>query len=664
MRETLSRGFSLPAKPPWAYGLMCAVAISIPLLVVGHPHMAGLIALGAYFTAFGDTYGKPYGARAKTLAVTLVLNAAGFWLGSLLAPHPWLAVVAVGLVAAAGSQWRIVGIPPILSTVVGFYDAIPVALAPPLLIAAGGVFFTVMALAPWPWRRLDPLNEALAEACRALADMLEDVQDEDEWVRRRQRASKALDAVATASAAFHSAEDKHRAPDTYLQALTRIFHESVALHTLRAGVDVPTQALSTALREAADGSVVGVPAALADTAGFAEHVAGLRALQRTDPESLRTVALLGQARRCLDRIAAAVQTVGLLAAEGVEVPARLPSITWQPQRLIKSPEHAVRVGMAASAAMALMVSVHEHYGKWFVFTVLMGLRSTYGDTVDRVVLRVAGTVFGAFVAALTLAAVPGHLTIVVLVLVFGTLGFALREVSYGYWSIFATPLALMLTDFSTRLDWQAAGMRLLMTAGGGLVALVAARLLWPRGAALEIPGRVVDLLEEHAKLVRTLAEHDLDAVPDRTDAAGRSADALNAALDRLDKEPNGSAPKELREAVTLARKLRDDAMLLSAVMRGAHAGWEVTSALLDAAADRLDAVGNAAQDGKEPDGFNELADRVDTLMEEAANGEEVRKELRHAIAAQPALKTLYADALELASSASAASISSREMPSR
>lgn len=696
MRETLRRGFSLPAKPPWSYGLLCGVAMAIPLLagaLTGHAHAGGLIALGAYFTAFGDTFGKPYGERAKNLLAKVVLNAAGFWLGSLLVPHPWLAVAGVGLVAAAGAQWRIVGMPPVLSMVVGFYDAIPVAWSPPLLVAAGGLFFSVMALAPWPWRRLNPLKDALGEACRAMAAMLEglsapedgasvpkDQGPDEEWDKRRAAGSKALDAVATASAAFHSSEDKHRNPDTYLQALTTIFHESVALRALRAeagaDVDGPVAALSKALREVAEGSVAGVPGALAATADFAEHVAGLRARHRTDPESLRTIALLGQVRRCLDRIAAAVRTVGLMAAEGVEAPARLPRFTWQPDAIMKAPEHASRVGLAAAVAMALMVSVHEHYGKWFVFTVLMGLRTTYGDTVDRVVLRVSGTVFGAVMAAVTLAAVPGHFTIVVLVLVFGTLGFALRQVSYGYWSVFATPLALMLTDFATTLDWQAAGARLIMTVGGGVLALVAARLLWPRGAALEIPTRVVDLLEEHAKLVRTLAEHDLDAVTDRTDAAGQASDRLNDALDRLDKEPNGNAPDALREVITLARKLRDDAMLLSAVMRGAQAGWEVTSALLDSVADRLHAVANAVQDGKQPpeedvsEGLDELASRVDSLMEEAAAGEvsAVRRELRHAIAAQPALRTLYADARELArqtgSSASAASISSREMPSK
>lgn len=682
--RALLRGFSLPARPPWGYGLLCGVAIALPLLIgtlTGHPHDGGLVALGAYFTAFGDAYGKPYGTRARKLAVQVVLIAAGFWFGSLLAPYPWWAVAGIGLVAAAGSQWRVVGLPPVLAAVVGFYDALPVALSPPLLVGAGGVFFMAVALALWPVRRLAPLNEALAKACTAIAGMLDGLDlPEEEWAQRRQRGSKALDAVATASAAFHSAEDKEHAPDTYLRALTRIFHESVALRALKtdsgADLDEPVTALSTALREAAAGSVVGVPGALAATAAFAEHVAGMRAVQRTDPDSLRTVALLGQVRRCLDRIAAAVRTVGLLSAEGIEAPVRLPRFSWQVGALMKAPEHAGRVGLAVAAAMAMMLVVHEHYGKWFIFTVLLGLRSTYGDTVDRVVLRVAGTVFGALLAAVALAVVPGHFTLAVLVLVFGTLGFALREVSYGYWSIFATPLALMLTDFSVSLDWRAAGIRVIMTAGGGVVALVAARLLWPRGEAIRIPGLVVDLLTEHAALVRALAEHDLDAVPERTDAAGRAADGLNDSLDRLDKEPSGSAPAPLREAVTLARKVRDDAMLLSAVMRGGKAGWEATSAMLDTVADRLDEVAHAVLDERPPpaagelDGLDELAGRVDVLMEEAATGEvsAVRAELRHAIAAQPALSTLCSDALELArqtgSSASAASISSREMPSK
>ncbi|WP_214327216.1 FUSC family protein [Nonomuraea sediminis] len=657
----LRRGFSLPARPPWGYGLLCAVAIASPLLLgalTRQPLMGVFVALGAYFTAFGDLYGKPYGTRARALVVKLVLIAAGCWLGLLVAPWPWVGVAVVGLVAAAGGQWRLVGMPPVLATVVGFYAGLPASPGPPLQMALGGLVFCLLALALWPFRRLDPLKDALNEAVEAVGGMLEGLAlPEDEWVERREHGSKALDAAETASAAFHSTDDRTRSADAFVQTLVRIFHESVALRVLRAEavqdqaeIDKVVSALSAALRDPTR-----VRAALTQTAAFAEWISGLRARQRADPASLRRIAVLGQVRRCLDRIAVAVRTVGLLATDGVRAPARLPRFSWKLGA--EEPEHAGRLGIAAAVAMALMVGFHEHYGKWFVFTVMLALRSTYGDTVDRVVLRVAGTMVGASVAAVILAVVPGPYTIVGTVLVFATLGFALRQVSYAYWSVFATPLAMLLADFGTRLDWKAAAVRLALTVAGGALALVAARVLWPRGEKSKIHGLIVDLLREHGVLVRALAERELDRVPELTETAGQAADRLSESLDRLEKEPGGSAPPDLREAVTLARQVRDDAILVSAVLRGSEIGLDATAAVLDAVADRLATVAQAVRDDKEPPeadeleaGLSELAGEVTSLMEVAAAGEPsaVRRQLRHAVTVRPALKSLSKDALALA----------------
>ncbi|MFI9593455.1 FUSC family protein [Nonomuraea sp. NPDC052265] len=696
--RALRAGFSLPARPPWGYGLLCGLAVAGPLLagvLVGRPQSGAFLALGAYLTAFGDTYGQPYAARARFMAVKIVLIAGGCWLGLYLADRPWWAVLALGLVAAAGGRWRTVGTPPAFALVTGFYLAVPAGFGPPELMVLGGLLYAVLALALWPLRRFDPLTTALDEAVHATAGLLDGLAGDD-WDGLRERASKALGAAATASAAFESMDVTGRSADAYVKALVRIFHETVALRALRAaapdeqdGIDEVATTLAADLREAADGRRAGVVEALAVTADYAERLAARE--PGGDPAALRSGAVLGQARRCLDRIAVGVRTVGLLAARHVPPAGHglLPRPPWQPpagRRLLPrlpwrpppggsgrrlpwkpptggaGPGHAGRLGVTAAVAMALMLGVHEQYGKWFVFTVLLAVRPTYGDTVERVVLRVAGTVAGAAGAALILAAVPGPYTIVGTVLVFGTLGFALREVSYGYWSIFATPLAMMLTDFSTRLDWEAAGIRLALTAGGGVLALAAARLLWPRGQAGRLRGLSAELLREHARLIRTLAERDPDQLPDRTECAGTAADRLRESLDKLDKEPGGSAPAELRAALTLARKLRDDAILLGAVLRGAEQGSDATAGVLDAVADRLDAVGQAVRESEPPpaaDAFeselDEVAREVSSLMEEAAAGEgtAVRRRLRHAVTAHPALRSLCKDALDLAAEVTA-----------
>lgn len=728
--RALRDGFALPARPPWKYGLLCGVAVAWPLfagVTAGLPHSGAFVALGAYLTAFGDAYGKPYAQRAWNLVVKLVLVAAGAWLGLFLAPYPWWGAVVIGLVAAAG-RWKLVGTPPAIAAIVAFYLHGPVGLAGPLEMALGGAVFVLLAMAPWPVRRLDPLRDALGGAREALASLLDGVDlDEEAWGRLRERASKALEGAATASASFHAGEDTTRSADAYVRMLLRVFAETVALRRLRVEaaadrreIDEVVGALTVALRTKAPQDV---QAALDAAARFGEHASEVRSRSGADPASLRRVAVLGQVRRCLDRLVVAVRGIGVFAARGIRVPAMPPRVLWKPvvwrpvvwkpvlwrpaslerawrrgwrgarrwvSRVLRATwralgaggvaEHSGRLGIAVTVAMALVIGTHEVYGKWFVITVMLALRSTYGDTVERVVLRVAGTVLGAAVAALILAAVPGPYTIAVTVLVFATVGYALREVSFGYWMVFATPLAMMLADFSTRLDWRAAGARLLLTVAGGLLALAAARLLWPRGEGGRLRGRTAELLEEHASLVDALAERDLDAVLARADAAGQAADELTASLDKLGKEPGGRVPPELREAVTAARKLRDDALVVASVLRGSQVGSDATVAVLDAVADRLAAVAETVrtrEPAPEADELEarlaELAGEVSSLMEKAVAKEAaedvaaeetsaVRRQLRLTVTAHPALRSLCSDALELARKTTEALEPARERP--
>ncbi|OUC96839.1 FUSC family protein, partial [Streptosporangium minutum] len=255
------------------------------------------------------------------------------------------------------------------------------------------------------------------------------------------------------------------------------------------------------------------------------------------------------------------------------------------------------------------------------------------------------------------------LYLIVFIAVCAVLGFALRGASYGYWTIFATPLSLMLADFSLPLDWGAAAVRVALTIAGGALVLLFARLLWPRGQRAKLTGRAVDMLEEHAALVRSLIDQDPDEVRARLSSAAVAADRFSDSLDRLDKEPGGSAPQRLRDAVTAARRLRDNALALFAVPGpGEESG--PTAAVLDMVADRLENVAEAVGTERpeapadDLDGvLDELGAHVDVLaarrLDEVAEGAadqmtEVRRGIMHAAAAQPALKGLSAEALRLA----------------
>ncbi|GAA4235521.1 putative membrane protein YccC [Streptosporangium album] len=684
--EALRGDFVISRRPAWGYGLLCALGICLPLLfgvVSGHVPQGAAVALGGYLTTFGDAPGLPYGERIRKLLVATLLVTLGSGLGALIQPYPWPAVAVMGLVAMASAYWPVISISSVLAVALSYFS--PASMSAPAhmgVTAAGGLLMTLLLVGLWPVRRLRPLRVAFEEAGEALAGLLEaagrdQLSDESREALRR-RAVTARDDAAKAFSRYWISEEDSRALERLLATLTRIFHETVALRVLRAAavqtdirtewtaeLDEATGALARALREAVTtGCSTAVPAALSAMGRFTERVEEIRLSAHAGGAPLPAAVLLGQIRRCLDRIGMAVRSVAQQAAEGVEIGPRLPRFGRLRKPVFSSGPHPLRLGLAVTLAMALMLLAHEHYAKWFVVTVIVSLRPAYRDTVERVVLRATGTAVGATGAAVVLAVAPGQYYLIVFITACAALGFAFRGASYGYWTIFATPLSLMLSDFSLRLDWAAAALRVVLTIAGGALALLFARLLWPRGQRAELNGRMAEMLEEHAALVRSLADQEPDEVRARTFSAAEAADRFSDSLDQLDKEPGGSAPQRLRDAVPVARRLRDNVLALSALPPpGEESG--PTATILDMVADRLENVAEAvgterpAAPADDLDGvLDELGEHVDVLsarrLDEVAEGAAdemtgVRRGIRHAAAAQPALKGLSAEALRLAS---------------
>ncbi|GAA3109040.1 FUSC family protein [Streptosporangium carneum] len=683
---TLRGDFAVAGRPAWGYGLLCALGVCLPLLagvVGGHVREGVAAALGGYLTVFGDAPGLPYGERARKLLVTTLMATLGTGLGQLLQPWPWLAVFAIGLVAAAGAYWPVISVPAVLAVTLTYFAPSGAALITHMAItAAGGLLITALLVVLWPVRRLRPLRTAFEEAGTALADLLPAAGraplSDESWESLRRCAVTAVDDAARSFSLYRVSQEDDRALERLLATLDRIFRETIALRVLRAAavqgdlgeewtgeLDEAVEALAAALREAvALGGSAAVPEAVDAIGRFADRVERVRRAAHAGEAPLPAAVLLGQIRRCLDRIGMAVRSVSQQAAEAVEVGPRLPRFGRLRKPVFSTGYHPVRLGLAVTLAMALMLLAHEHYAKWFVVTVLVSLRPAYRDTVDRVTLRVLGTAVGAAGAAVVLAIAPGHLYLIVFIGICAVLGFALRGASYGYWTIFSTPLSLMLSDFTLPLDWGAAAARVALTIAGGTLALLFTRTLWPRGHRARLTGRIVDTLERHAALARSLVERDPEEVSAVLSAAADAADRLTDSLNRLDKEPGGSAPRRLREAVTAARRLRDNALALLAVPAPVEESGP-TATVLDMVADRLENVAEAIRTGRpeaRADDLDRVLDRlgahVDLLtarrLDEVAEGAAdrmtgVRRGIMHAAAAQPALKGLSAEALELAS---------------
>ncbi|WP_158578442.1 FUSC family protein [Spongiactinospora rosea] len=707
MAGAVREAFRIPGRPAWGYGALCGVAIGVLLLAgtfTGHIQEGSAAALGAYLTAFADDPAMPYGRRARRLLRNTLFVTLGTGLGTLVAADPWIAVPVIGLVAAAGAQWPVIGLPPTLALILSYFQGQVSygAVVHMELAAAGGLWITAIVLLAWPVRRLRPLRASLEAAGVALADLLDaaefqpdagNAEAERDWEERRKAAEEVLAEARTAVAHYTAVEreeedDDDPGPGRMLDALTRIFHETVALHILRDGVtgltdrrdwvedlDTATGAQAKALREAmTEDSALAVPRALACAAKFADRVQAIRRSTLSGDEPLAVSALLGQVRRCLDRIGLAVRSAALISAEGVAVGPRLPRFTPRPggrRRHGQRMEHyAARLAVVTVAAIVLAEVSHEQYAKWFVVTVVANLRPTFGDTVERLLFPVLGTAVGATAASFMLALTPGHVTLALVITGLAVVGYALGTLSFNWWTVFATPLGLLLADYALPLSWNAAVWRVGFAVAGGVAVVGAARLLWPRGERVRMSGRVAALLDQHARLVRALVEQQRTDVTERVEEAAESARRLDESLERLAKEPGGAVPRALRDTVEHAARIRADALALYAVpapVPGEEDQAGPTAAVLDAVADRLSGAADAVRTGDSegiPDDLDQAMDtlathveeltaqRLDELAEGAAEEwTAIRYAYMHAASAHPALEDLVANAGRLSRAA-------------
>jgi uncharacterized membrane protein YccC len=274
------------------------------------------------------------------------------------------------------------------------------------------------------------------------------------------------------------------------------------------------------------------------------------------------------------------------------------NLTWDSVVL----RHALRVGIAATAALALTQLFHLPHGYWVTLTVLVVLQPYTGATNVKGLQRVAGTVVGGVVAAVIGTFVHGTAALLPVMFVLVAVSVALLPLNYAVFSVFLTPAFVLLAEIGAG-DWHLAGVRVTNNVIGAALALLAIRLLWPS--------------------------------PERERFPAVMADALRREADYL--------------AAVLARLLSEDAVMPDTAGERRRVGMATTNA--EASFQRL--VGETAADEKEMEPWmtvlayvRRLTATVTALASQSRPGEALRPELtRFAGAARHTLARL-ADAVE------------------
>jgi uncharacterized membrane protein YccC len=683
------------------YGLCAAVATALPLLIaarLGRPATGLVMALGAYLVAVRSPQGT-YGRKARALVVIVTVIGAGSLIGGLLIGHRW--IVAVVLPAVVIFQSVLPGGGPTfgLATVTAAVrPSTDNVIRDFALEMLGALIMSALVLAPWPGRRLRPLLESLSEAAVAVAEALDVVMapaQDPEWERRRRAAAEALRNARTTYGMYNAGSDDER-PARLINALVKIMHDTVALRALvLAGVSSPLHSgaepetraaiavLAARLRSLAE--VIGSPAGgswdEADSAAshrLGDRIDEIRRAAFEGREDLVAEALAAQTWRTVRRIAATIDSAGRVATAGITVGISVPRLPGAPSPTslwsrsvtgvsIRSAalRNALRAGVAVFVATVIWAAFDIPRGYWLVISVFLCLRNTYGETVSRVFERIGGTALGGVLAAILLAVVRGETELALVIFFCAFIGFTLSPVSYVFWMCFCTPLVMLLVDFGAPVAWSQTVVRIGATIGGGVLALAAARLLWPSSDTASQSAVLARLCSALGDLVRTATSSE-EALAQPLAQSREAADVLTDLAGRLAQEPSPDTELIgcLREAVAVANRIRDQVIAVAGMSRAEQGEMGPVSSILIQVADHLEEVAGALESGDaslptldiddllaDLDGYlSSLAKRrrAEVAGETAvAESTPLRQDLLSVAAVRHALRGLHGDVREL-----------------
>lgn len=163
--------------------------------------------------------------------------------------------------------------------------------------------------------------------------------------------------------------------------------------------------------------------------------------------------------------------------------------------------HALRLSISLSLGVTIYSTTHLPMGYWVTLTIMLVLKPSLGITFVRFFQRVGGTLLGALIAALLLAAIASKpiLDIIIILTVF--FGVALIAVNYGFSVVFFSIFVLLIadmTDLNDAMGWQFAGWRILNTFIGAGLAFSTHYLLWPNWERDRLPSQLATTLRATA----------------------------------------------------------------------------------------------------------------------------------------------------------------------
>jgi uncharacterized membrane protein YccC len=469
-----------PPPVPWRDVARFAVVpapLAVALAVGGDAALgAGVFATSGALAAALAPQGGPLRERLRRTAAAVGLGAVGLVAGQYAAGGGVLPVLVIALLAAVAAVLSAVDAAMSLGALqLLIYAALASGLVTPLpawaevtSFAVGAAWSTLATLVQAATERGDPDRTAVAAVLTRTAELLTAVGTEGTEDARRDLTSALNDAY-----------------DRVIRSRSLLAGRNRELAEL-AGVLNATAPLVEAAVASARTGVPADPHDVTAVHALAAAVTGTRALPAGRPPPLEDGPAQPRAVRHGVRLAWAVVGDPEERAGAAVAPAprsRRERLRDLADRTLGSPDtrdFAVRLVLCMTIAEVARQLLPIERPYWVLLTVAIVLKPDLGSVFTRAVQRGAGTLLGVLVGSLLLSVLPRDGWVVVAMAVAtGLLPWA-RGANFGLFSVFQTPVIILLLDLAVPGGPGLVGARLVDTLIGCAIVLVAGYLVWPR----------------------------------------------------------------------------------------------------------------------------------------------------------------------------------------
>jgi uncharacterized membrane protein YccC len=219
---------------------------------------------------------------------------------------------------------------------------------------------------------------------------------------------------------------------------------------------------------------------------------------------------------------------------------------------INSPicRHALRLTIAVGVGFLLGTFLGIRNPYWIVLTLIVLMRPSYGLTKSRAKERIIGTLIGAAVAVLIILLTNNTMIYKILAVISLTLAFSLIVQSYRSAAAFITLFIIFVYALINPNSFQVVQYRILDTAIGAILAVIANYTLWPTWEFMNIDSFILALVKRNKayllaiqRLYHTKEITELEYKMPRKEAF-LAISNLNAAFQRMTQDPK-SKQKEM-----------------------------------------------------------------------------------------------------------------------